>query len=56
MSIVTNPHDGFFQEVFSNKERIRALIQGFFPDELKSRINLSTLNLDTMSYVDETLK
>lgn len=55
MSIV-NPHDIFFKEVFSDRERIVDLINGIFPDKLKSNINLTTLDLDNTSYVDEKLK
>ena len=55
MSIV-NPHDIFFKEVFSDRERIVDLIHGIFPDKLKSNINLSTLELDNASYVDEKFK
>jgi predicted transposase/invertase (TIGR01784 family) len=53
---VPNPHDVFFKEVFSDKDNAVDFIKGVFPEELKEKLDLSTLALDNNSYVDEELK
>ncbi|MEW6095118.1 MAG: Rpn family recombination-promoting nuclease/putative transposase, partial [bacterium] len=53
---ITNPHDTFFKEVFSKKEHIIDFINSIFSEGLKKKLDLSTLELDNNSYIDEELK
>ena len=52
---VQNPHDKFFKELFSIKENALDFINGAFPVEIRDRIILESLKLDTSSYTDEKL-
>jgi len=53
---VTNPHDKFFKENFSDKDIATDFINGTFPQKLVENLDLSTLELDNASYIDEKLK
>jgi len=53
---VTNPHDKFFKENFSDKEIATDFIREMFPPKLVENLDLSTLELDNNSYIDEELK
>ncbi|MEW6608990.1 MAG: Rpn family recombination-promoting nuclease/putative transposase [bacterium] len=53
---ISNPHDSFFKEIFSNKENASNFIHSILPDALKKNLDLSTLELDNNSYIDEELK
>jgi predicted transposase/invertase (TIGR01784 family) len=53
---ITNPHDTFFKEIFSDKDRMVDLIRGALPDKLVGGLDLAHLVLDNASYVDEELK
>ena len=53
---ITNPHDKFFKESFTNKEIATDFIKGSFPKELVDNLDLSSLDLDNNSYIDEELK
>ncbi len=53
---ITNPHDKFFKESFTNKEIVTDFIKGSFPKELVDNLDLSSLDLDNNSYIDEELK
>ncbi len=52
---VQNPHDRFFKELFSIRENALDFINGAFPVEIRDRIVLESLKLDTSSYTDEKL-
>ncbi|MEW6617983.1 MAG: Rpn family recombination-promoting nuclease/putative transposase [bacterium] len=53
---ITNPHDSFFKEIFSKKENASDFINSILPDVLKKNLDLSTLELDNNSYVNEELQ
>ncbi len=53
---VTNPHDKFFKESFSDKMFALDFIQGAFPKDLLEKLDLNSLELDNNSYIDEELK
>ncbi len=53
---IINPHDKFFKETFSKKEEARDLILHILPKQLSNRIDITSLELDKTSYVDEELK
>jgi len=53
---LTHPHDHFFKQVFSRKEEVTDFIKGTFPKYLVKNLKLETLQLDSTSYVDKTLK
>lgn len=55
MGIVT-PHDLFFKEIFSNQEYALDLIKATFPQSVLKSLDLSKIELESNSYVDETLK
>ncbi|MEW6620615.1 MAG: Rpn family recombination-promoting nuclease/putative transposase [bacterium] len=46
---ISNPHDAFFKEVFSNKENADDFINATLPEDLKKNLDLSTLELDNNS-------
>jgi len=51
-----NPHDKFFKEIFTRKQEAQAFIKGFLPKEIVDNLILENLELDTNSYIDETLQ
>ncbi|MCF8372192.1 MAG: Rpn family recombination-promoting nuclease/putative transposase [Bacteroidales bacterium] len=51
-----NPHDKFFKEAFSKKEEAGDLIKNVLPEGLSNNIDVSTLQLDSTSYIDEELQ
>ena len=53
---VTSPHDRFFKQLFSDKEKVIAFLQGSLPDSISQRIRYNSLEMDSASYVDEELK
>ena len=55
MTYIPNPHDRFFKEIFSDVDNAADFINGIFPDELKKKLDLSTLAIDNNSYIDEKL-
>jgi predicted transposase YdaD len=50
---ITNPHDTFFKEIFSDKDRMVDLIRGALPHNLVSGLDLAHLVFDNNSYVDK---
>ncbi len=56
MIIITNPHDKFFKEIFGNKENVIDFINGIFPKEITTNLDMDTLTLDKNSYIDEHLQ
>lgn len=50
-----NPHDKFFKEAFSRKEKAGDLIKNVLPEGLSRNIDVGTLQLDSSSYIDEEL-
>jgi predicted transposase/invertase (TIGR01784 family) len=52
---IDNVHDKFFKESFSRKETVKGMIQELFPENLRNKINLDSLELTNNSFTDETL-
>ena len=55
MSEINNPHDKFFKSAMSNHRVARAFMQQHLPASILSVTDLSTLELQKESYVDEHL-
>ena len=53
---MSNEHDNFFKTIQSIKENALDLIESTFPKNILQKLNLTTLELDKESYVDENLK
>jgi predicted transposase YdaD len=53
---IKNSHDKFFKETFSNKEEAIDLLRNALPKQLLDKVNLTSLQLDNSSYIDEELK
>ncbi len=53
---ITNPHDKYFKEVFSNTEDAIAFLKGSLPQELAGNIDFDKLKPLKDSYIDEELK
>ena len=53
---IDNVHDKFFKESFSRKETVKGMIQELFPENLRNKINLESLELTNNSFTDETPK
>ena len=53
---ISNPHDKFFKQTFSNIEAAKDFITGTFPENILKNLDLSTLELDTNTYTDSELK
>jgi predicted transposase/invertase (TIGR01784 family) len=51
-----NPHDKFFKAAFSRKDVCAALIENRFPESLRKRLDVTTLELTNSSFVDDELK
>lgn len=52
---INNPHDAFAKAVMSNIENARDFFNGVLPAELKQAVDLSALQEEKDSYIDETL-
>ena len=55
MSTISNPHDKFFKESFSRLELVQGFIEEVFPVDIKSKINLNSLQLTNASFTDAYL-
>ncbi|MDZ7759110.1 MAG: Rpn family recombination-promoting nuclease/putative transposase [Desulfovermiculus sp.] len=53
---ITNPHDACFKSFFSREEFVRDFIQYYIPEEIKSHLDLSTIEIDMEGYVSEEFK
>ena len=56
MSDVNNPHDKFVKELISRPEAARSLLETYLPKEIRAWLNLSTLELEEQTWVDEQLR
>lgn len=55
MSLISNPHDRFFKEVFQDRDNVIDFIRGVFPPKIRDKLNFETLDSDGASHVDEEL-
>jgi len=53
---ITNPHDKFFKETFSNKDTATDFFKQTIPFDLSSKIDFASLDFDSNSYIDDELK
>ena len=53
---LSNSHDKFFKEIFSNKENAVGFLQGALPQNISINIDFDTLQTDNTSYIDEELQ
>jgi len=50
-----NPHDKFFKEIFSRKQEAQSFVKDFLPKQLVDKLNFEDFEIDSNSYIDETL-
>ena len=53
---ISNPHDRYFREVFSNPGIVRDLLSNYLPAAVTQALDLTTLTLEQDSFVDEELR
>jgi predicted transposase/invertase (TIGR01784 family) len=53
---IDNPHDGYFKKLFEDKEQARSFFLNYLPDPVKAHIDLTFIELEKESFVDEQLK
>ena len=53
---ISSPHDTFFKNMMGRVEIAKTYIRHYIPEEITSRMDLSTLEVDTEGYVDSDLK
>lgn len=51
-----NPHDKFFKASFSNRKLMLEFMRNMFPKDLLKKLDLRTLKLEKVSFVDEKLE
>ena len=51
-----NIHDKFFKEIYSRKEIMANLIEEVFPENLRNKLNINTLELENNSFTGEELE
>ena len=56
MSELTNPHDSFFQGMFSRREVAANFFSTYLPEPILQQIDLDTLVISKDSFVDEELR
>jgi predicted transposase/invertase (TIGR01784 family) len=56
MGKIVNPHDKFFKEVYSDKERAVDFLESFLPEEVAVRLNLDSIEIRKDSFIDEELR
>ena len=56
MGDIQNPHDAFVRSVFQEKENAIDLIRSALPQEIVSRLDLASLDVIDVSFVDEEQK
>ena len=55
MTEVSNPHDRFFKEAFSYPEAVNDFVRFYLPADVVKQINISSLQLEKDTFVDENL-
>jgi predicted transposase/invertase (TIGR01784 family) len=56
MGKIANPHDRFFKEVFSDKERAIDFLANFLPSELAELVDLASIKISKDSFIDEEFR
>ena len=49
-------HDAIFKKYMQNKNIVREFIEYYLPKKIKSMLDLSTINIDTESFIEKNLK
>ncbi|MCO6460578.1 MAG: Rpn family recombination-promoting nuclease/putative transposase [Saprospiraceae bacterium] len=52
---ITNPHDKFVRETFSDTERAMAFFEKFLPEQVRNELNLASLKVSKESYIGSDL-
>ena len=53
MSMEHNPHDVFFRSFFSHTDTMQALLQHILPPDLRREMDLNSLEIEPVSYLDK---
>jgi predicted transposase/invertase (TIGR01784 family) len=56
MAEITNPHDKFSRQIWSDKENAVDFLKNYLPQNLLQKIDLDTLSIEKDSFVDKNLK
>lgn len=56
MSVINNPHDRFFKEVFSRPDVAAGFLHQYLPEAVSAEIDVSTLQLRKDSFIDPDLQ
>jgi predicted transposase YdaD len=56
MPDITNPHDRFFEAVFSNEENARDFVASYLPAPIVAGMDLGTLEPTKDSFIDDELR
>jgi len=53
---IKNPHDALFQRIMTEKQNAIDFVKGFFPQEIKTKLNFESFELDTSTYTGANLR
>jgi hypothetical protein len=56
MSLVSNPHDKLFKQIWSDRETARDFLANYLPDRIRKLIDLNTIEIRKDSFVESNLK
>ena len=56
MSVLNNPHDRFFKEVFSRSDVAADFLRHYLPETVSQQVDLATLELRKDSFIDPDLQ
>jgi predicted transposase/invertase (TIGR01784 family) len=56
MTLISNPHDKLFKQIWSNRETARDFFAHYLPAEIRELLDLDTLEIRKDSFVDRNLK
>ncbi|MCB0838346.1 MAG: Rpn family recombination-promoting nuclease/putative transposase, partial [Bacteroidetes bacterium] len=53
---IKNPHDRFLKRTFEDLKKVRGALEGILPKSLFGRLNITSLQKEDTSYIDDKLK
>jgi len=56
MTLVSNPHDKLFKQIWSDRETAADFLANYLPQDISGLMDLKTLEICKDSFVDEHLK
>jgi len=56
MSLISNPHDHYFKEVFGDPEIAKDYLRNYLPADVAGLLDFNTLRLEKDSFVDDRLR